>query len=351
MMDHLHDLQTSAVRRSARRSLLGTADGALVVERVLSDRDALPLVLTPAVPEVDLLEWTALHRDAIRQKLLHHGGILFRGFLPDAPDRFERVMESVSGPLLTYTERSSPRSHVAGRLYTSTDYPPDQEIFLHNENSYQNTWPLRIAFYCATPAERGGHTPIADIRRVLRRITPETVQRFIEKRVLYVRNFRPGLGLPWQTVFQSSDRAVVDDYCAGAGIQTEWKDGDRLVTRQIREAVAMHPVTGEMLWFNHATFFHVSTLNSDVRRTLAAEFGEDDLPFNTYYGDGSPIEPASLDELRRAYREEMVTFPWERGDILLLDNMLVAHGRTPYAGDRRILVAMAEPHTRPAPVS
>ncbi len=347
MMDHPHPAGTSALRRSARRSLLTPDGGALDAERLLPECGDLPLVLTPAVPEVDLLDWASIQRAAIQQKLLRHGGLLFRGFQPDTPERFERLVETISGPLLTYTERSSPRSHVAGRIYTSTDYPPDQEIFLHNENSYQNNWPLRIGFYCATPPEEGGETPIADVRRVLRRIAPDTRQRFIERRILYVRNFRPGLGLPWHTVFQTTDRATVDEYCALAGIDTEWTHDDRLVTRQVREAVALHPVTGDMLWFNHATFFHASTLDPIVRHELGAEFGEDQLPFNTYYGDGGAIEPAALEELRRAYREEAVMFRWQRGDILLLDNMLVAHGRRPYTGNRRILVAMAAPHARP----
>ena len=43
---------------------------------------------------------------------------------------------------------------------------------------------------------------------------------------------------------------------------------------------------------------------------------------------------------RLALRAETVTFPWRRGDVLLLDNMLTAHGRRPFTGDRRVLVAM-----------
>jgi alpha-ketoglutarate-dependent taurine dioxygenase len=98
-----------------------------------------------------------------------------------------------------------------------------------------------------------------------------------------------------------------------------------------------------MVWFNHLTFFHVSTLPSQVQETLLAELGEQDLPNNTYYGDGSPIEPEVLDELRSLYHQETISFPWQAGDILLLDNMMVAHGRSPFAGPRKVVVAMAEP--------
>jgi alpha-ketoglutarate-dependent taurine dioxygenase len=42
------------------------------------------------------------------------------------------------------------------------------------------------------------------------------------------------------------------------------------------------------------------------------------------------------------YREAAVCFAWQKGDLLMVDNMLVAHGRAPFTGPRRILVAMAE---------
>lgn len=80
-----------------------------------------------------------------------------------------------------------------------------------------------------------------------------------------------------------------------------------------------------------------------TRSSLLAGLTEDDLPFNTYYGDGSPFEAATLDEIRAAYQQETVSFPWQAGDILMVDNMLAAHGREPYTGQRQVLVAMAEP--------
>lgn len=98
-----------------------------------------------------------------------------------------------------------------------------------------------------------------------------------------------------------------------------------------------------MVWFNHAVFFHVSTLKPTIRKALLAEFSEEELPHNTYYGDGSPIEPDVLDEIRTAYQQEAVIFPWQVGDILMLDNMLTAHGRQPFLGRRKVVVGMAEP--------
>ncbi|HCF26247.1 MAG TPA: taurine catabolism dioxygenase TauD, partial [Cyanobacteria bacterium UBA11049] len=246
-----------------------------------------------------------------------------------------------------YRDRSSPRHEVGEKIYTSTDYPAEQSIFLHNEGTYWLTWPLKIYFSCLIAAQQGGETPIADCRKIFQRIHPQIREKFIEKKVLYVRNYNDGFGLTWQTVFQTRDKAVVEEYCRRNAIEFEWKDGERLRTRQVRQAVAKHPKTGELVWFNHATFFHVSTLEPTLRDALLAEFREEDLPNNTYYGDGSPIEPEVLEELRAAYQQEMVLFPWQQGDLLMLDNMSVAHGRSPFVGTRKVVVGMAEPFTNP----
>jgi alpha-ketoglutarate-dependent taurine dioxygenase len=332
----------------ARRRPVGLSPDALVGSRPLLEGGGLPLLVEPRVAGLDLEPWAAAHRDLIGEQLLVHGGILFRGFAGDGAAHLERVIHAISGEALEYRERSSPRTAVEGRIYTSTDYPPAYSIFLHNENSYQNRWPLKIFFYCQQPAAEGGETPIADCRRVLARIDPAVRDRFGAKGWMVVRNYGDGFGLDWQTVFQTSDKAAVAEHCRAGGIELEWKPDGGLRTRAVRPALTRHPQTGELLWFNHATFFHVSTLEPEIREGLLAEFAEDELPANTYYGDGSPIEPEVLDHLRSLYQRETVRFPWRQGDILLLDNMMVAHGRAPYRGERRILVGMSEPQARSA---
>jgi alpha-ketoglutarate-dependent taurine dioxygenase len=324
------------------RKALNLSSAGLVKTGLLSAETSLPLIIQPAVEGVDLASWASGNREFIEAQLSKPGALLFRNFSMTV-DKFRQFITNSSGSLIDYHERSSPRSHLSGHIYTSTDYPPHLSIFMHNENSYAMTWPLRIFFYCAEPAQQGGETPIADCRKIYQRLPQAIRERFAEKRVLYVRNFDEGLGLPWQTVFQTEERNVVEDYCRSAGYEVEWKAGGGLRTRRAGQAVARHPKSGEMVWFNHAAFFHVTTLDPVIRQPLLSELSEEELPNQTYYGDGTSIEPAALQAIRDAYRQEAVAFQWQQGDVLMLDNMLTAHGRASFAGSRKILVGMAEP--------
>lgn len=336
----------AARRKATRPNLISGSLADLIEAGRLGSGGELPLVIRPRVDGVQLSAWAATIRPFIESSLLKYGGLLFRGFSVRSIDEFESFAVAISGGLLEYKERSSPRTQVKGNVYTSTDYPADQAIFLHNENSYQSSWPMKILFFCQAPAQVGGETPIADCRKVVRRIDPLIRDRFMRRHWMYVRNFGDGFGLAWQTVFQTTDKAAVEAHCRANGIAVEWKRGDRLRLRTVMPAMTQHPKTGEMVWFNHATFFHVSTLERAVRERLMAEFEEEDLPSNTYYGDGGAIEDDVAEHLRAAYESEKVAFEWERGDVLLLDNMLVAHGRSPYAGERKVLVAMCDPYGR-----
>jgi hypothetical protein len=192
------------------------------------------------------------------------------------------------------------------------------------------------------PAERGGATPIADSRGVLRRLSPAVRERFRDG-VLYVRNYGQRLDLPWQDVFQTADRAEVERICGALGLAFAWGAEGTLRTWQVCQAMATHPGSGEEVWFNQAHLFHVSSLGEEVAAMLLAGAGEEDLPRNTYHADGTPIEAAALAEIRAAFAAEAVAWPWQREDVLLLDNMLMAHGREPYAGPRKVVVGMAEP--------
>jgi alpha-ketoglutarate-dependent taurine dioxygenase len=337
------------LEKPLRRSVCISADS-LIRQEFLPGLDRLPLTVKAATTNVDLLEWAKGYPDFIENHLLRHGAILFRGFGISSIALFEHVAEATShGGLLDYIYGSTPRQRIAGGVYSSTEYPPDQVIPFHNEMSYSLAWPMKIWFCCLKAACSGGATPLADSGRVFEEINPHVRALFVERGVMYVRNYGSGLDLSCQQVFGTEDRVEIEKICEDSKIECEWKADGRLRTRQKCQAIAVHPQTGQTVWFNQAHLFHVSSLNPVLSAQLLAEFSELDLPRNAYYGDGSPIALAALDEIRAAYSRAKVEFSWEEGDVLMLDNMLVAHGRGSYEGERRIVVAMAEQRRLEAP--
>ena len=301
-----------------------------------------PLVVSQSEPGHLLEDYVCAERVGVESSLLEHGAILFRGF--DSIDGMHSVAASFFDDLLPYTYRSTPRSNLGRNVYTATEYPRQLWIPQHNENAYQRSWPMRLLFHCVTPAQHGGRTPLASAAAVTRAIDPAVQDEFDRRGVKYVRNYREGVDLRWEEVFGTDSRLAVADFCALHNIAYEW-DGDALRTSQICPAFAVHPATGERLWFNQAHLFHVSAQAPQAREMLVALFGEAGLPRNAYFGDGGAISEDALQHIREVYDGHQISFPWQAGDVLLIDNMRITHGREPFEGDRKVLVCMAEPHS------
>jgi alpha-ketoglutarate-dependent taurine dioxygenase len=192
-----------------------------------------------------------------------------------------------------------------------------------------------------TAATSGGDTPIADSRAVFKSIPEPIRDEFIRKGLLYVRNYGLALDVPWQRVFGTDDRAEVERFCADRGIECSFDAEGRLRTRERCQAAIQHPIHGEWVWFNQAHLFHVSGLPPKTRQTLSDFVPVDNLPRHVYFGDGSPIDDEVIDEIFGAYRRHATAFRWQSGDVLMLDNLTVAHGRSSFTGARTVHVAMA----------
>jgi alpha-ketoglutarate-dependent taurine dioxygenase len=308
-----------------------------------SAASTLPVVLELEAAPGDALRVAAQQRKTVETALALHGAVLLRGLALAGTAEFRGLVESYDRALLEYDFASTPRTELGGGVYTSTEYPAHQAIPLHNEQSYARTWPLRLWFFCEVAPQSGGCTPLGDSRAIHDALPARLRARFEGRGIQYVRNYGGGLDLPWARVFRSADRQTVERYCRENGIACEWKADGGLRTRQTSQAMLRHPTTGAWLWFNQAHLFHVSSLAADVREALLELVAAPDLPRNAYYGDGAAIEDEVLDEIRAVLRAHERTFDWRRGDVLLVDNMAVAHAREPFSGPRKVSVAMTEP--------
>ena len=331
----------SAPKMARRQAVQITAEN-MVRMRPLFETGMLPLLVEPAAADIDAAAWIESHKTQLSDLLARHGAILFRGFGLQDDEAFHRAVAATGVELMKYIEKATPREDLGRGVYTSTYFPQEFPIALHNELSYVKAWPGRIFFGCMIPAASGGETPLADIRRVLARIDPAVRDEFRARGWQLVRNFGSGIGPTWQHSYDVESVAELEAYLSAMSIGWQWLDNGWLRTRQVRPAIHVHPATGDELWFNHVAFWHSSSLEDGIRARFEADFGIENLPYNTYYGDGAVIPDDIAAHLRDAYDAETVSFLWQAGDLVMIDNMLVAHGRSSFGGKRLVLAAMGD---------
>lgn len=284
-----------------------------------------------------------IEKEAVVAEMTSSGSVLVRGLPVTDAESFARVRDVLLPQPASYKEKATPRTDFGGGVFSSTDLPAVQPIRLHNENSYTLDFPGALLFCCVVAPDKGGATTVGDMREALALIPEDLRRRFEEHGWLLVRNYSDLAGLPWQTSFATDSPAEVEDYCSENVIGCEWLDEETLRTRQRRSAIITHPLTGERVWFNHAAFWSRWSLDEDVRDVLLETYGEDGLPFETFVGDGTPLTREEAESLNEAYTKVTRRETYQVGDLLLVDNILNAHGREAFEGDRKILVAMGDP--------
>ncbi|MGF2687335.1 amino acid adenylation domain-containing protein [Marinobacter sp. DUT-3] len=343
---------TSSTQKQRKLSKLGklkrqppAADRAPVDCRPLNSGQPFPLLVESREADLDPHAWASANRAQVEQWLGEHGGILFRGFQLPTPVDFEGFCQALH-PELYGQYGDLPKKDVGQKIYRSTPYPNDRMILFHNESAHQHRWPRRQWFYCEVPAPVGGATPIVDCRQVYRALPGWLRDKLQDKQLLYIRNFTGQIDVTWQHFFRTERRDEVEAICREGGIQFEWGEGDTLHTRQRGPAVIRHPATGELSFFNQIQLYHMAFLEEDVRAQLLDGGGEERLPRHVCYGDGEPLEDEAIQLISAAYEDHAVRFDWQAGDVVMLDNMLAAHARDPFEGERRIAVAMGDIYRR-----
>ena len=315
-----------------------------------------PIPLVPELPADrsghDAVAWAAQQGEAIRDRVSSAGVVLIRGFDISTPDTFRAVCEAIEPDLKSYTGGDSPRTNLADKVYTSTEYDASLEVLLHNELSYAGWSPRLVFFGCLVPAREGGETPVADGREIYKALPKGITERFESRGIAYLQHLwhaggEPGIGKSWQETFETTDREAVEAYLARSGMSFQWT-AHGLRTRAPNAAVVLHPVTGEKCWWNQADQWHRGLASvktsfgaGDDPRLDPATAGEETLGNHVTYGDGGEIAVPDLEAIRAVSRSMEVVFPWQAGDVMVIDNILAMHGRKPYRGPRRVVVAMA----------
>lgn len=305
----------------------------------------------PAVIEVDQVDdpvaWASANREVLHEAVDSHGAVLVRGLgLRDATTA-GAVHRQLATNLMTEREAFATRWTYEPGVYSSSKWPPNQPMCMHHELSYALEFPARMQFACLSAPTSGGETAFSDAARVLAELPADLVERFERAGWLLTRSYNDEIGIGWAEAFGTSDRAEVEAYCARNEISVTWTADGGLRTSQHRPAVVVDPRSGERLWFNQIAFLNEWTMAPEVREYLTDVYGRDGLPFNTSFGDGTAITEDIVQTINKTYDAVTHAQPWRSGDLLLLDNLRMAHSRPPYEGPREVLVAMADPMRRP----
>ena len=320
--------------------------------------------LMPALPDVkhapprahatDLGTLLERNTKIIRDRLLSSGAILFRGYGVAGADDLAALQSTMGSPM-RYVGGDSPRTKVSAGVYTSTEAPASVRLPLHNEMSYLDVHPRLLWFACVKAAPRGGETVLADGRAVYAALDRDVRARFERLGVRYRCGFRGPHGAlatlddlakvnkSWMDAFETEDRAVVEEECRRQNATFEWSKDGHLTMETLRPATTTHPITGERVWFNQAHLFHFNARYlGRIRYELAKRFfaAVHLVPHDATFGDGSPITDDIINHVFDVLDAHTVPLRWERGDVVLVDNVLCMHGREPYRGPREILVAM-----------
>lgn len=322
--------------------------------------EKLPLVLEPTNPHMQRQEFLDLlrkHRPYMQEKLLDHGGILFRNCpIKGGVDDFGAAVEALGlGKYIDYIGGDSPRNKIKDGIYTSTEAPPSIKIPLHNELSFVKNHPKHIYFYCETPSKADGETILADARKVVKAVDDQVKKRFDQKGLKYVscyfykskvmdalNNFRKA-HKSWIDVFETTNKQEVEEKCLQNDFAFRWTQNDWIQISQTRPSTMVHPQTKETVWFNQAHLFDFSPKLLGWGRYLAAKafYCRKHMRLHEiYYADGSPIPRSDLYHVMDVLDANTVKFPWKKGDLLVLDNVLAMHGRATFEGKRRVLTAM-----------
>ncbi|KAK1290093.1 Clavaminate synthase-like protein [Acorus calamus] len=299
-----------------------------------------PAIVSPAI-ELDFRRF----REALREEkprleslLRSSGAVVLRGFPVSTAAEFDGAVEAFGYEELPYVGGAAPRTNVVGRVFTANESPPDQKIPFHHEMAQVPEYPSKLFFYCEVEPQKGGETPIVLSHVIYERMKekyPEFVEKLEGKGLIYTRILGAGddpsspIGRGWQSTFLTKDKSTAEERAARLGMKLEWmEDGVKTIMGPI-PAVKYDENRGRKIWFNSMVAAYTGW--KDVRN--------DPIKAVTF-GDGTPLPAEIIEDCLKILEEESVAIPWQKGDIMLIDNLAVLHSRRSFDPPRRILASL-----------
>jgi alpha-ketoglutarate-dependent taurine dioxygenase len=286
----------------------------------------------------------ALDPEEVAALFREHGALLFHDF-GASRDQFLAFTETLSRDFSTYQGgffRDRQRVGNQDTLLTVTGSQEGFAIPLHGEMYYTARQPGLLWFFCEKPAEQGGETTLCDGEEIFRRLSDRTRQLFLEKRIRYVRRLPDGV---WQEAFGTGDPAEAERLCGEQETSFEIDPATGAVeTSRLAWAVVPGRSGQRDTFINNLVSLYMGELS--LKRGTAAEtikgLSGRSFPIVVRMEDGSPVPGAVIKELLALNQRHAVAVPWSAGDIVLVDNTRILHGRLAYSGERNVYVRLGE---------
>ena len=148
------------------------------------------------------------------------------------------------------------------------------------------------------------------------------------------------MDVPWKIAFNTKSKCKVNSFCRKNSIKYKWIDNKKLITWRINNAAILNPDFNFKIWFNQAHLFHNSNIDIKSKKILKKFFGRNFFSRDAKFGDGSEIPLVFLKKIRKTLEKNSYNVSWKEGDILLINNLLISHGRRKFLGKRKLFVAM-----------
>ena len=288
----------------------------------------------------DAVSWVSQYQAQVESQLNQSGAVLLRGFGLATDTDFDGVIQAFGWPNFTYADSLSNavRRNRTERVFTANEAPPDVSIFLHHEMAQTPIYPSRLFFFCEQPARQGGATPICRSDLLLTRLAaaaPEFGRDCETKGVTYSQTMPPvddldsGQGRSWRSTLSADEPSAAEAKLRQLGYQWQWQDdGSLSVTTPVLPAVR-ELADGSRAFFNQliAAFFGWQDARNQSQKAIC-------------FGDGSAIDGDAMSLAIDLAEELTVELAWQRGDVAIVDNFRVMHGRRPFQGERRVLASL-----------
>ncbi|KAK1575333.1 hypothetical protein Q3G72_004567 [Acer saccharum] len=301
------------------------------------------ITIATAVPvSVSHLTETIKTQKPFLDSLLHKtGAVIFRGFDVKIAKDFNDVVEAFGYEELPYVGGAAPRTNVVGRVFTANESPPDQKIPFHHEMAQVPEFPSKLFFYCEVEPGSGGETPIVLSHVVYERMKeryPNFVEKLEEHGLIYTRVLGEDddpsspIGRGWKSTFLTNDKSVAKERAAKLGMKLEWmEDGGVKSIMGPIPAIKYDKSRQRKIWFNSMVAAYTGWKDARNDPVKAVTFG-----------DGEPLPADIIYDCLRILEEECVAVPWQKGDVLLIDNLAVLHSRRPFNPPRRVLASLCK---------